>query len=161
MLQDEAQSLYDTLQVSPRASPEVIRAAYRTLARAHHPDTSADGHSAGRMRDINAAYDVLSDPERRAEYDLRRARAARAVRSRRTGRAARSSRASAERAGHVRYERASRPVGRLVLAAAIVVAVLVPLTLLCWLLLAELDDRPPGGYYRSADVPALGPHLGR
>ena len=65
---------YEILQVSPNAEPEVIRAAYRVLARKHHPD---HGGSRQRMIDVNNAFEVLSDPVRRAEYDADR-RAARA-----------------------------------------------------------------------------------
>jgi curved DNA-binding protein CbpA len=60
---------YEVLQVSPRAEPEVIRAAYRTLARKYHPDHGGD---ARRMIDLNDAWDVLGDPNRRAAYDASR-----------------------------------------------------------------------------------------
>ena len=60
---------YEVLQVSPRAEPEVIRAAYRTLARKYHPDHGGD---ARRMIDLNDAWDVLGDPIRRAAYDASR-----------------------------------------------------------------------------------------
>jgi curved DNA-binding protein CbpA len=58
--------LYDVLQVSPRAEVEVIRAAYRALARKYHPD---HGGNARRMVALNDAWDVLGDPARRAAYD--------------------------------------------------------------------------------------------
>jgi len=58
--------LYEVLQVSPRAEPEVIRAAYRTLARKYHPDFGGD---ARQMVKLNEAWDVLGDPLRRAGYD--------------------------------------------------------------------------------------------
>jgi curved DNA-binding protein CbpA len=58
--------LYEVLQVHRRAEPEVIRAAYRTLARKYHPD---HGGNARRMIELNDAWDVLGDPLRRAEYD--------------------------------------------------------------------------------------------
>jgi curved DNA-binding protein CbpA len=61
---------YEVLQVSPRAELEVIRAAYRTLARKYHPDHGGD---AGRMIALNDAWDVLGDPVRRAAYDASRA----------------------------------------------------------------------------------------
>ena len=60
---------YEVLQVNPRAEPEVIRAAYRTLARKYHPDHGGD---AGRMIALNDAWDVLGDPARRAAYDASR-----------------------------------------------------------------------------------------
>ena len=57
---------YEVLQVHPRAEAEVIRAAYRTLARKYHPDHGGD---AARMIALNDAWDVLGDPVRRAAYD--------------------------------------------------------------------------------------------
>lgn len=58
---------YHTLGVSPRATAAEIRAAYRRLARQHHPDLG-DGDGAA-LREIIAAYTVLSDPDRRGRYD--------------------------------------------------------------------------------------------
>ena len=63
---------YRTLQVEPSADLEAIRAAYRRLARAYHPDLNPRPEAAERMRAINAAYAVLSDPAQRAVYDARR-----------------------------------------------------------------------------------------
>src|ERR1700690_3645545 len=60
---------YDVLQVNPRAEPEVIRAAYRVLARKYHPDHGGD---AARMIALNDAWDVLGDADRRAVYDASR-----------------------------------------------------------------------------------------
>lgn len=57
---------YDVLQVHRRAEPEVIRAAYRALARKYHPDF---GGEPGRMIAITEAWAVLSNAERRTEYD--------------------------------------------------------------------------------------------
>ena len=51
----EEATLYDILQVSPAASPEVIRAAYRILARTVHPDVSAASDAENRTRRLNAA----------------------------------------------------------------------------------------------------------
>ncbi len=62
--------LYEVLQVHPAAEPEVIRAAYRTLARKYHPDHGGDPT---RMIALNDAWDVLGDPARRAAYDASRA----------------------------------------------------------------------------------------
>jgi DnaJ-class molecular chaperone len=64
-------TFYETLEVNPHASNFVIRAAYRCLAQQHHPDKNADSEDAGqRMMNINRAYAVLSDLEKRQEYDL-------------------------------------------------------------------------------------------
>ena len=63
-------TLYDLLEVSPHASPSVIRAAYRCLAQSAHPDKHwGDGQASERQAQINGAYAVLSDPMRRQLYD--------------------------------------------------------------------------------------------
>src|SRR5215472_12300555 len=62
-------SLYEILQVDPRAEPEVLEAAFRRLARKYHPDVSRTSDSVERMKELNAAYEVLRDPARRADYD--------------------------------------------------------------------------------------------
>lgn len=58
---------YQTLGISRDATPEEIKAAYRRASAEHHPDR--EGGDTQRMQSINAAYGVLSDPVRRAEYD--------------------------------------------------------------------------------------------
>ena len=65
------------LGVAPDATPEEIRAAYRRLAREHHPDV-AGATADGTIHALNAAYAVLGDPARRYDYD-RQLRAARAA----------------------------------------------------------------------------------
>lgn len=60
---------YQILQVDRSAEQEVIKAAYRELARKYHPDKNRSAHAAGRMQEINEAYKVLSDPIKRKEYD--------------------------------------------------------------------------------------------
>ena len=64
---------YKVLQVDPEAEDEVIAAAYRRLARKYHPDTAAGAEAVGRMQGINAAWEVLGDPRRRAAHDRQRA----------------------------------------------------------------------------------------
>jgi DnaJ-domain-containing protein 1 len=49
---------YDVLQVSPTAEPEIIEAAYKSLARKYHPDSKASSASEERMREINWAYSI-------------------------------------------------------------------------------------------------------
>lgn len=64
------QDFYDRLQVQPRASQEVLQAAYRALIKLHHPDVNA---TAGEMAiALNEAYAVLSDPKQRKEYGRKR-----------------------------------------------------------------------------------------
>lgn len=64
---------YAVLQVSPTAETAIIEAAYRQLARLYHPDVDRTPGAKERMQTINAAYEVLRDPPRRAEYDAARA----------------------------------------------------------------------------------------
>ncbi|HEY0113761.1 MAG TPA: J domain-containing protein [Allosphingosinicella sp.] len=61
-------SLYDVLNVSPEAEPEVLEAAYKVLIKKYHPDHL---EQAGRRdaAEINRAFSTLRDPERRAQYD--------------------------------------------------------------------------------------------
>ena len=61
-----ATTLYDTLGVSKSASADEIKKAYRKLAREHHPDQGGDE---SRFKEIQGAYDVLSDAEKRKAYD--------------------------------------------------------------------------------------------
>ena len=60
---------YEVLQVSPSAEPETIHRVYRLLAQRWHPDNRDTGDVA-RFRAVHAAYAVLSDPERRAQFDV-------------------------------------------------------------------------------------------
>src|SRR5690606_30718538 len=60
---------YALLEVSRDASADEIKRAYRKLARKYHPDTNPDPEAAERFKEIAQAYEVLSDPEKRARYD--------------------------------------------------------------------------------------------
>ena len=62
--------LYETLGVGRDASFDDIKKAYRKLARSYHPDINPDPKVAERFKEITAAYEVLSDPEKRQNYDV-------------------------------------------------------------------------------------------
>lgn len=64
---------YKILQVDPEAEDEVIQAAYRRLARKYHPDVAPGPEAAARMAAINAAWELVRDPARRAALDRERA----------------------------------------------------------------------------------------
>src|SRR3954465_5176683 len=62
--------LYDSLGVKKDASQDELKKAYRKLVREHHPDKNpGDAAAEAKFKEIQAAYDVLSDPEKRQQYD--------------------------------------------------------------------------------------------
>ncbi len=64
-----SKSLYETLGVSESSSEADIKKAYRKLARKYHPDVNKSSEAEEKFKEINAAYEVLSDKEKRAQYD--------------------------------------------------------------------------------------------
>jgi len=60
---------YTILGVSPTATTEEIKKAYRSLAMRHHPDRNAHASAESRFNAIKTAYELLSDPKKRAEYN--------------------------------------------------------------------------------------------
>lgn len=64
-----SQDLYDILGVSRDADADAIKKAYRRLARQHHPDVNPDPASKEKFGEVSRAYEVLSDPQKRAAYD--------------------------------------------------------------------------------------------
>jgi curved DNA-binding protein len=65
----EFKDYYATLGVPREAAADEIRKAFRKLARKYHPDVSKEADAEARMKEVNEAYAVLSDPEKRAAYD--------------------------------------------------------------------------------------------
>ncbi|HEX7567784.1 MAG TPA: molecular chaperone DnaJ [Anaerolineaceae bacterium] len=60
---------YETLGVGRSATPEELKAAFRNLARKYHPDINKEPDAEDKFKEMNEAYAVLSDPEKRAAYD--------------------------------------------------------------------------------------------
>ncbi|HIP13308.1 MAG TPA: J domain-containing protein [Arcobacter sp.] len=65
-----SKSLYETLQVSENASAAEIKKSYRSLAKKYHPDMNKDHEAEDKFKEINAAYEVLSDERKKAKYDM-------------------------------------------------------------------------------------------
>ena len=63
-------SLYETLGISENASSSEIKKAYRTLAKKYHPDMNKSPEAEEKFKEINAAYEVLGDEQKKAQYDM-------------------------------------------------------------------------------------------
>jgi hypothetical protein len=158
-------NLYEVLQVSAKASPEVVQAAYRVLARAYHPDVNQSPNAARMMRQLNAAYKVLGDPERRARYDAQRAHQwrARIVPSERTVRAevppdaprpmyrANGSRSATSVLG-VSPMRTSWRIGRLIALLLFLMVVMGTMMLAFWMIAGALEEDSFGMFHAAASV---------
>jgi DnaJ-like protein len=157
---------YEVLQISPHASPEVITAAYRALARRAHPDINDGRDSTGRMRELNAAYDLLNDPRRRSEHDAR----TRPVRSQRARSAQATQRLVASRrredivlertpvAPDARSSAVGRVRGPLLAGLTMAAALLLLVVVTAWALNDLAEEHPEvtlsGGGHFSAQMPA-------
>ena len=60
---------YEVMGVPRTASQDEIKRAYRKLARKFHPDVSKEKHAEDKFKELQEAYEVLKDPEKRAAYD--------------------------------------------------------------------------------------------
>lgn len=65
-----AKSLYETLEINEAASEAEIKKAYRKLARKYHPDVNKDPSAEDKFKEINSAYEILSDKEKKQQYDM-------------------------------------------------------------------------------------------
>jgi len=64
-----SKSLYETLEITENASESEIKKAYRKLARQYHPDVNKDPKAEDKFKEINSAYEILSDKQKKAQYD--------------------------------------------------------------------------------------------
>src|SRR6185436_3765719 len=69
MNEDRLPDYYEALQISVNAEPDTVHRVYRLMAQRFHPDNRESGNEI-RFRQISEAYNVLSDPEKRAQYDI-------------------------------------------------------------------------------------------
>ena len=69
MRMNDVTNYYDILEISPTASDEVIKAAYKALVKRYHPDSMTSGNQSKTMAQINEAYETLSDAVKREKYD--------------------------------------------------------------------------------------------
>ncbi len=63
------ENLYNILGIAPNATPDEIKKRYRAMAMRFHPDRNSDEGAQARFNAIQKAYEVLSDAQRRADYD--------------------------------------------------------------------------------------------
>jgi curved DNA-binding protein CbpA len=73
MVEEGRPDYYEILQISSAAEPETVHRVYRLLAQRFHPDNQESGNDR-RFRELTEAYQTISDPEKRAEYDVAYAR---------------------------------------------------------------------------------------
>jgi curved DNA-binding protein len=65
-----SKSLYETLEISENASESEIKKAYRKLARQYHPDVNKEPSAEDKFKEINSAYEILSDKKKKQQYDM-------------------------------------------------------------------------------------------
>ena len=70
LMADTKRDYYEVLGVDKNADEATIKKAYRTLAKKYHPDMNpGDKEAEAKFKEVNEAYDVLSDPDKKAKYD--------------------------------------------------------------------------------------------
>ena len=67
---DNPKNYYEVLGINPNATAEEIRRAYVQMARQYHPDRNTNAEK-GHMAELNHVYEILSNPQKRQEYDTR------------------------------------------------------------------------------------------
>jgi curved DNA-binding protein CbpA len=102
-------SPYDVLQVQPHAQADVIAVVYRHLAKRYHPDRDPSPDAAARMAELNEAYAILGDVEKRARYDASAGYAERGARDPGVGEVPPGDPASQARRGDPRFGEAGPP----------------------------------------------------
>jgi curved DNA-binding protein len=65
-----AKSLYETLEIADNATESEIKKAYRKLARQYHPDVNKEKGAEDKFKEINSAYEILSNKEKKQQYDM-------------------------------------------------------------------------------------------
>ena len=65
----EKRDYYDVLGINRQATDEDIKKSYRKLAFQYHPDRNKDKSAEEKFKEVNQAYEILSDPQKRANYD--------------------------------------------------------------------------------------------
>src|SRR5215469_4839370 len=69
MATQQKRDYYEVLGVARNASDDDIKKAFRRLARQYHPDVNKDKNAEAQFKEVNEAYEVLSDPQKRQMYD--------------------------------------------------------------------------------------------
>ncbi len=67
--QQKAKTYYEILEITQDASLEIIKAAYKVMVKKYHPDNNENGGDGNAIMEVNLAYEILSDPEKRRKYD--------------------------------------------------------------------------------------------
>ena len=68
-MSSEKRDYYEVLGLSKGASDDEIKRAYRKMAKKYHPDINKEPDAEAKFKEINEAYEVLSDPQKKATYD--------------------------------------------------------------------------------------------